>query len=186
MWWTTRPASRRARSTAENEPLDDIGRGTEEVEVAGLSTNVASRDQCGAAGECEAFRFLKTGDDLGDLLLKWAQQLPSAAVTFDPLCPRASNSRWEHEVVPELEQLVGVHVEAHVVFGPFAQNLLIDASSIGTVVEVVAKGWSAPANVERKLDSPARLRAKRLAEVVRHSHGPHCGAELAISRVRHH
>ncbi len=36
-----------------NEPLNDIGRGTEEVEVAGLSTNVASGDQGGAAGECE-------------------------------------------------------------------------------------------------------------------------------------
>jgi hypothetical protein len=168
-----------------NEPVDSFRRRTEEVEIAGLSMNVAAGDQGGAAGECEAFRFLKTGDDLGDLLLKRAQQLPSAAVTFDPLCPRASNRRWQHEVIPELEQLVGVHVETHVVFGPFAQNLLIDAGPVGTVVEVVAQGWPAPANVERKLDSPARLGANRLAEVVRHGHRPCCGAELASSGVRH-
>jgi len=74
-----------------NEPVDGIGRGTKEVEVAGLSTNVASGDQSGAAGEREAFGFLETGDDLGDLLLKRAQHLPIAAVTLDPVCPCAPN-----------------------------------------------------------------------------------------------
>jgi hypothetical protein len=57
-----------AECTADgrNELVDGIGRRTEEVEIAGLSTNVASGDQGRAAGKCEALRFVKTGDDLGD------------------------------------------------------------------------------------------------------------------------
>jgi hypothetical protein len=102
------------------EPVDGVGRWTEEVEVAGLTTNVASSDQGGAAGKCEALRFVKTGDDLGDLLLKRAQQLASAAVTLNPVRPCAPNRQWQYEVVPKLEQLVGVDVKAHIVFGPLA------------------------------------------------------------------
>jgi hypothetical protein len=33
-------------------------------------TTVGRRRRGAAAGECEAFGFLETGDDLGDLLLK--------------------------------------------------------------------------------------------------------------------
>ncbi len=168
-----------------NEPVDGVGRRTEEVEVARLTTNVASSDQGGAAGKCEALRFLKTGDDLGDLLLKRAQHLPSAAVTLNPVRPCAPNRRWQYELVPELEQLVGVDVKAHVVFGPLAQDLLVDAGPIGAVVEVVGEGWAAPANVERKLDSPARLGARRFVKVVGHGHRPRCGAELASPGLRH-
>jgi hypothetical protein len=39
--------------------------------------------------------------------------------------------------------------------------------------------------VERKLDSPARPWAKRLTEIVWHSHKSCCGAELVSPRVRH-
>jgi len=38
-----------------------------------------------------------------------------------------------------MEQLVGVDVEAHVVFGPLAQDLFVDARPVGAVVELVAK-----------------------------------------------
>lgn len=106
-------------------------------------------------------------------------------MTFDPASPRLPNGSRQHELIPQFEQLVGVHVKAHVVFGPLAQDLLVDARPVGAVVEVVAQGWAAPANVERKLDSPARPWAKRLTEIVWHSHKSCCGAELVSPRVRH-
>jgi hypothetical protein len=60
---------------SRDKPIDGIRRQPEEIQVARLPANVASGDQRGAAGECEAFRFLEACDDLSDLHLERAEHL---------------------------------------------------------------------------------------------------------------
>ena len=105
------------------EPIDGSCCQAEEVEIARLSPNVTTGDQRAAAGEGKVFRFFQTGDDRSDLLLKRTQHLLVVAVTSEPISPLLSNRGRQHELVPELEELVGVDVQPHVVFGAFPQNL---------------------------------------------------------------
>ena len=91
---------------------DGIWGEPEEVEVAGLPLNVSARDQRGAAGEREPVCLGEAGDDLGDLLQR-AEPLRWAAVFLDPRCPRLSDRGRNDEFVPELEQGVGIDIEAH-------------------------------------------------------------------------
>jgi hypothetical protein len=50
-------------SGPRSRPVDRSAGQAEEVEVAGLSLNIAAGNQCRSAGECEVFRFLQAGDD---------------------------------------------------------------------------------------------------------------------------
>jgi hypothetical protein len=139
-----------------NQAVYGIGRRAEEVEVARLPVNFTPRDQCSATREGEAFGLLQASDDPRDLLLKRAQHL-RAWMSRDPPRPRLANRRRQHELVPELEEVVGVDVEAHVVLSSLAEHLLVDSSAVASVVEVVRERWPAPANVERKLDATSCL-----------------------------
>ena len=65
-----------------NEPVDCVGRESEEVEVARLAVNVAAEDQRPTAREYEALRFLEAGDDRGHLLLQRAEYLLGAAAAL--------------------------------------------------------------------------------------------------------
>src|SRR5262249_20107660 len=116
-----------------------------------------------------------------DLFLKRAEHL--RATTRDPPRPRLSNRRRQHELVPELDELVSVDVKAHVVFCSLAQDLLVHASPVGRVVEVVRDRRTAPTNVEWKLDSTACLWCR--VEVVGNRYRPRRGSELRSSCVRH-
>ena len=79
-----------------DEPVDRSCTEAEEVEIAGLTFDVAAGDQRGPAGEREAFGFLQVGDDLGDLFLQRAQHLRSTPVTLHPAGPRPSYCRREY------------------------------------------------------------------------------------------
>lgn len=168
-----------------NEPVDSVGRESEEVEVARLAANVAADDQRRAAGEREALGFRQAGDDLGNLFLQRAEHLRGETAALDPACPRLPNCGRQHELVPELEEPIGVDVEAHVVCGSLAQDLLVDAGPIAAVVEVIDQGWAAPTDVERQLDSAARLWQNRVVQVDGHGDGPRCGTTFTGSRLCH-
>jgi hypothetical protein len=75
-------------------------------------------------------------DDLGDPLLKRSEHL-LVAETCDPRSPGIPDGRGKHQLVPELEQVVGLDVEPHLALGALPQNLLVDAGSIRRVVEIV-------------------------------------------------
>jgi len=167
------------------EPIYRVSCESEEVEVARLAANVASDDQRGAAGEREAFRFLEAGDDLGDLLLQRAEHLRGVTTALNPACPRLPNRERQYELVPELQQPVGVDVEAHVVCGSLSQDLFVDTGTIAAVVDVIGQGCAAPANVEGKLDSAARLRQRLVVEVGGHGDWPRGGAKRASSCLCH-
>jgi len=82
------------------EPINGGGGGTEEVEIACLPFDVAACDECRAACEREAFRFLEAGDDRRDLLLKRAQHLRVDVIALEPARPGASDRRRKDELVP--------------------------------------------------------------------------------------
>ena len=71
--------------------VDGIAGEAEEVEVAGLPSNVTPRDQRGAARERETLRFVQAGDELGNPLLKRTEHL-LVAETGDPDCPSLPNA----------------------------------------------------------------------------------------------
>ena len=74
-----------------HEPVDR-GRGqTEVVEIARLTVDLPTRNQCRSAGECEVFSFCETGDDLGDLPLEGAQHLVVESGGTEPLRAGAAN-----------------------------------------------------------------------------------------------
>ena len=129
--------------------VDRIGCQAAEVEVSGLPVHVAADDQCRPVGKHEVFRFLQAGDDRCHLLLKRAQHLHLATVTPKPVGPCPPNGRRQDELVPELAELVGVNVEADVVFGAFPKDLLVDARPVGAVGQVVGQRRSAPTDVAR-------------------------------------
>jgi hypothetical protein len=138
-----------------DEPVDRLRRQAEEVEVAGLPLHLAAGDEGSAAGECESLRLFQAGDNLRDPLLERAQRLRMAP---QPVHPGSPDLGWQYKLIEELTQLVGLDVETHVVLGALAQDLLIDAGPIATVGEVVRDGRPAPADMERQLDLPLRLR----------------------------
>ena len=90
---------------------------------------------------------------------------PPARANFDPRCPRPPDGRRQHELVPELEELVGVDVELHVVLRSLPKNLLVHPSPVHPVVQVIENRSAAPANVKRKLNYARRLVAAVVAEV---------------------
>lgn len=97
-----------------DKPVDRGGGEAEEVEVARFPLHVAAEDEGGAARD----GFFEAGDDLG----RPAPGAGSAcklelAVASEPAGPRAADGRWEDELVPEVEQLVGLDVVANVVVG---------------------------------------------------------------------
>jgi hypothetical protein len=183
---TERPAARNASSAAgRSRSTDGIAGETEEVEVPRPPLDLAAGDECRPAGEREVLGLLEAGDDRRDLLLKWAKHLCDTALTTEPSGPRLPDRGRKNELVPEVAELVSVDVVAHVVFGTFAEDLLVDACPIGPIVEVVRDRRTAPANVKRQLDWSACLRQRGLVEVFRHGDWPCCGAELGTTRVRH-
>jgi len=56
-------------------------------------------------------------------------------VAPQPAGPGSTDWGRQHELVPELAQLVAVDGDAHVVFGPFPEDLLVDANSVRTDLE---------------------------------------------------
>jgi hypothetical protein len=151
---------RRTRRLGGKEPgicVDGVAGKAEEVKVASPPLDLASEDERGAAGEREVLRFVESGDDRRDPLLEWAEHLWSARIAAEPRRPGAPHGRREHELVDEVAERVRVDVVAHVVVGSLAEDLLVHASSVGAVVEVVHQHRPAPANVEWELDPPGRL-----------------------------
>lgn len=135
------------------EPIHRGGGQAEEVEIACLPLDVAAKDERSTTGEREAVGFLEPGDDLGDLLLYATEHLITGAVTLEPIGPCPPHGWGQHQLAPELAQPIGVDVETHIVQRALPEDLLVDASPIGPVVEVVGDRCAAPANVERQLDA---------------------------------
>jgi hypothetical protein len=90
----------------------------------------------------------------------------------EPSGPFTANGRRQHEVIEEIAQSLGFDVEADVVFGALTENLFVDAGLIAAVVEVVADRWTAPPNVERKLDATACLPGGRIVQIFGESDRP--------------
>lgn len=84
--------------------------------------------------------------------------------------------RRKDELAPEASLLGCVDVEANVVLGSFAEDLLVDARSIGPLSEVVRDRRAAPANVKWKLDPSAGLGPRRVVEIFRYGYRPWGGA----------
>ena len=168
-----------------DQSVDRIRGQPEEVEVARLPPNVAARDQRRTTREREAFRFGEAGDDRGDLLLRRAQHLRGESAALDPARPRLPDGRRQHELVPELEQAIGVDVETHVMFRSLPQHLLVHAGPIGPLGEVVRDSWAAPANAKGELDSTTRFRQGRVVQVDRNRYGPCRRAKGRCPGLRH-
>jgi hypothetical protein len=98
-----------------HEAVDVGRRKSEEIEVSRLSPNVAARDQRRAAGRRKVLGLGEAGDDRGNLLLQRSEHLPGAAAILDPGHPRLPNLGRQDELIPELEQVICVDVEADVV-----------------------------------------------------------------------
>src|SRR5205085_5506535 len=107
-------------------------------------------------------------------------------VASQPAGPCFSDCGRQDEFVPQLPQLVGVNVEAHVVLGALPEDLLVDAGPISSVVHVISDGWSAPANMERQFDLATRLASMEVFQVAGYSHRPCPGAEHAGAGRCHH
>jgi hypothetical protein len=52
----------------------------------------------------------------------------------------------QHEIWPQVDQVVDVDVEAHVVIGALTEDLFVHPSTILAVREVVVARWAAPAH----------------------------------------
>ncbi len=168
-----------------DQPVDGLRGQPEEIKITRLPLNVATEDQRRSAGEREAFRLREARDDHGHLLLERAQHLRGEPTALDPPRPRPPNGGWENQLVPELEQAIGVDVEAHVLLRSLPQHLLVNARAVTGLIEVVRKSRAAPANVERKLDPPASLGEGPVVQVVGHGHGSRRGAKIRCPRLRH-
>jgi hypothetical protein len=107
---------RPTRTRPQVAPVDGVGGEPEEVEVARSPLDLAASDQRCSTGEREPVRLVEPGDYRGNLLLERAQHLRGAAMTLEPSIPRLPNPRREDELVPEVEQLVGVDVIANVLW----------------------------------------------------------------------
>ena len=69
------PCRAQGATDGRRQPVDGVTAEAEEVEVAGLPSNVPPRDQRGAAGERKPVRFVESRDDLRDLLLERSEHL---------------------------------------------------------------------------------------------------------------
>ena len=116
-----------------NESIDGRRSQAEEVQVTRASINLATDDQGGSARQRKSLRFVKAGDDRRDLLLQRAQHLP-AATPRQPGLPRIANPLRQDELVPQLQQLIGVDIQAHILGRPFTENLFVDAGPVGAIV----------------------------------------------------
>jgi hypothetical protein len=54
---------------------------------------------------------------------------------------------WANEFVPELDQLIDIHIEADVLSSTFAQDLLINANPVLTDVKIVGFRRATPTDV---------------------------------------
>lgn len=61
--------SKRSIDSGE-QSIDRIGGRSEEVDIAGLTLDVAADDQCATAAECKVCGLIQARDDRGDLLLQ--------------------------------------------------------------------------------------------------------------------
>ena len=82
-----------------------------------------------------------------DLLLKRAQHLRRGGVARNQLAHACLTVGGSTSSSQRSRSCVGLDVVADVVLGAFAEHLLVDARSVGSVVEVVADRRAAPANV---------------------------------------
>ena len=87
-------------------------------------------------------------------------------VALEPAFPSVTDRRRKDQLVPQLNKLIGIDVELHVVLDPLSEHLLIDAGSVGSVGEVVDDRRSAPANMERELNSTSRLDDRWVVQVL--------------------
>lgn len=75
----------------------------------------------------------------------------------DPGRPRLTDRPGQNELVPHIDQLNDIDVEADVVGGALAQNLFVHSRSILAEVEVIGLRSPAPPNVDWQLDEPLGL-----------------------------
>ena len=101
----------------------------------------------------------------------------------EPVFPGLTHRRWKDEFVPELNELVRIDVEPYVVLDPLTEHLFVDTGSIGSVGQVVGDRRSAPANMERKLNSPGHLANRWVVQVLGYGYRPCRGPqfETAVS-----
>jgi hypothetical protein len=136
-WRTVRPASRSARSTAGTSRSTASAVRPKKSRSLSLPLHLAAGDQSSSAGERESPRLLPG---------RRRSQQPAAAagsalwMAPEPAGPGAPNRGWQHELVEELAQLLGLDVEAHVLLGAFSQDLLVDAGTVRAVGQVVGYG----------------------------------------------
>ena len=73
----------------------------------------------------------------------------------------------QHELGPQVDQLVNLDEVPHIVLCAFGEDLLVDARPILAVGEVVVARWSAPTDPCREFDEAARLGDTGRVDVVR-------------------
>lgn len=69
---------------------------------------------------------------------------------LEPRCPRAPHVTGQHQVRPQLDQMVDVDEPTHVVLGAFCQYLFVDECPISALIKVVSTQWTAPTDAQRQ------------------------------------
>ena len=83
----------------------------------------------------------------------------------EPVDPGSADGWREDHLVEEVEELVDVDVEAHIVFGVLSEHLLIDTKTMRTSSKVVSQVGLAPPDVERQLYLSRSLLQPRIIDV---------------------
>lgn len=78
-------------------------------------------------------------------------------MTSEVVGPCSPDGRWQDELVEELAQSICVDVVADVVLRAVTEDLLVDASTVRAVVQVVGDRRATQADMEREFDLPACL-----------------------------
>ncbi len=63
----------------------------------------------------------------------------------------------QHEVWPQVDEVIEDDVEANVLIGALTEHLLVHPRAVVAVREVVAPRWSAPTHPKRELDQAGCL-----------------------------
>ena len=88
-------------------------------------------------------------------------------MTFDPVGPSLADVAWQNQLVPQVDELLDSNEPTDVVLVPLSENLLIHASALPAIRQVVTPRWTAPTDVQRQLDNTRSLR-KVLVEILGH------------------
>ncbi len=93
-------------------------------------------------------------------------------MTLEPVDPCPADRGWQHELVEDVQQLVGVDEPPDIVVGAFAEDLLVHPRPIRSVRHVIGDNGLPPPNMQRQLHSPVDASARNKIEILRHCYWP--------------